>query len=396
MGINGMGAGNLSHMRDENIIAICDIDDNNLERTGAELPNAKRFFDFRTLFDEVKDIDAAVITTPDHTHAVATIAAMKRGIHCYTEKPLAHDVAEIRAMQKLAKEKKLLTQMGIVIHSSDNYRRVVELIQADAIGEVQEVHVWCNKGWGNFPHPKNTEQCPPHIHWDQWIGPCEMIPYDPCYLPASWRSYWEFGTGTFGDMACHLMDLPFWALDLQYPISIEATCPNDVDPIVAPLDVVCKYVFEQKRKDGTTYKLPFTWYDGEQYPEIIKEKQLPQLGMGIIFVGKNGILQADYGQIQLFPEKQYKDYVHPKATIPSSPGQHSEWLNAIKNGKPLPQSEFQYAGRLSEAVQLGSVSLRAGKKLLLWDAENMKVTNVPEANRFIAKTNRKGWEIENL
>ncbi|MDO5554523.1 MAG: Gfo/Idh/MocA family oxidoreductase [Planctomycetia bacterium] len=394
IGINGMGGGNLNSVKGENIIALCDINEENLEIKGKEFPDAKRYFDFRTLFDEVKDIDACVVSTPDHTHAVATIAALKRGIHCYTEKPLAHEINEIRAMQKLAAEKKLHTQMGTVIHATDNYRRVVELIQAKAIGEVTEVHVWCQKGWGGFAMPTTTVPCPDTIHWDQWIGPAPMIPYDPCYQPARWRGYWPFGTGTFGDMACHLMDLPFWALNLGYPKSVEATCPTDMDPMLCPLDVTARYEFELTDPDGKTRTLPLTWYDGVCRPEVIAEKGLENLGMGIIFVGTDGLLEADYGTIRLYPEAKFADYKRPEPSIAPSLGHHAEWLESIRQDKPLSLCEFQYAGRLSEAVQLGAVSLRAGKKKLLYDAANMKITNCPEANALLARDYRDGWSLD--
>ncbi len=390
IGITGMGGGNLNQVKGENIIALCDVNDNNLELKGKEFPNAKRYFDFRDLFDEVKDIDAAVISTPDHTHAAATVMALKRGIHCYTEKPLAHEIGEIRIMQELARTKKLYTQMGTVIHATENYRRVVELIRAKAIGEVTEVHVWCGKGWGGYPTPSGKYECPKNLHWDQWIGPAEMIEYNACYQPARWRGYWPFGTGTFGDMACHLMDLPFWALNLGYPISVEATCPSEINQLCCPLDVTAKYEFELK-ENGSKRILPFTWYDGQARPEVIKEKGLANLGMGIIFVGSDGILEADYGSIRLYPENKFAEYKRPDPSIPSSPGHHVEWLNAIKNNGPQALCEFQYAGTLSEAVQLGAVSLRAGKKKLLWDAKNMKITNIPEANSFIMRKYRDGW-----
>ena len=394
-GIGGRGAGNITELMGGSgdvveIVALCDVDDNNLAAQGAKFKDAKQFFDYRTMFDEMKSLDAVLVSTPDHTHSVISLAAMKRGLPCFCEKPLAHDVAEIRDMQKIAKEKKLATQMGTVIHATSNYRRVVELIQAGAIGEVTEVHVWCFKGWGGYPEPSTEKfEVPKNLHWDEWLGPAQWREYNPCFVPASWRGYWPFGTGTFGDMACHLMDLPFWALDLKYPKTIHATCDAEVSKVCCPLDVECKYEFELNGKT-----LPLTWYDGKRRPKVIEERKLENLGMGVIFVGEEGILEADYGTIRLYPQDKYEDYKRPAQTIPASAGHHREWVNSILDGgKTEALCNFEYAGRLAEAVQLGAVSLQAGKIKLEWDAEKMEVTNNKAANAFIKMEHREGWDI---
>ncbi|MDD3589685.1 MAG: Gfo/Idh/MocA family oxidoreductase [Thermoguttaceae bacterium] len=394
VGVSGRGAGNISELLNGSgdvveIAALCDVDDNNLESQGKNHPNAKRFFDYRTMLDET-ELDAILISTPDHTHAVAAMAAMKKGLPCFCEKPLAHDVAEIRAMQKIAKEKNLATQMGTVIHATENYRRVVELIQAGAVGEVNEVHVWCAKGWGGYPEPsKEKFDVPKHLHWDEWLGPAQWLDYNPCYLPGRWRGYWPFGTGTFGDMACHLMDLPFWALDLQYPKTISATCDAEISKMCCPLDVECKYEFEVNGKT-----LPLTWYDGVRRPAVIKDKNLADLFMGVIFVGDEGILEADYGTIRLYPEERFTNYKRPEKSIPPSAGHHREWINSILDGGTTTAlCNFEYSGRLTETVQLGAVSLRAGKINLEWDAEKMLVTNDKAANDFITTEYREGWSL---
>lgn len=396
VGIAGRGAGNISELLGGSkdlveIAALCDVDDNNLAAQGDKFPNAKRFFDYRAMFDEMKSLDAVLVSTPDHTHSVVAMAAMKRGMPCFCEKPLAHDVAEIRDMQKIAKEKNLATQMGTVIHATSNYRRVVELVQAGSIGEVKEVHVWCAKGWGGYPEPDMNAKfdIPKNIHWDEWLGPAQWLEFNPCYLPARWRGYWPFGTGTFGDMACHLMDLPFWALGLGLPKTIHATCASEISKICCPLDVECKYEFEWNGKT-----LPLTWYDGAKRPPIIKEKNLENLSMGVIFAGDEGILEADYGTIRLYPKEKYENFKRPAETIPASPGHHREWLDSILDGgKSTPLCNFEYAGRLAEAVQLGAVSLRAGKIKLEWDADKMEVVNNKEANAFIKTEHREGWDI---
>ena len=395
VGIAGRGAGNISEMVNDSgklmqIAALCDVDENNLASQGANFPDAKRFYDYRTMFDECKSLDAVLVSTPDHTHSVVSMAAMKRGLPCFCEKPLAHDVAEIRDMQKIAKEKKLATQMGTVIHATSNYRRVVELIQAGAIGEVTEVHVWCFKGWGGYDEPSTEKfEIPKNLHWNEWLGPAQWLEYNPCYLPATWRGYWPFGTGTFGDMACHLMDLPFWALNLQYPKTIHATCPTEISKMCCPLDVECKYEFELNGKI-----LPLTWYDGKARPAIIKERNLEDLSMGVIFVGDEGVLEADYGTIRLYPKDKYENYERPAQTIPASPGHHREWIDSIVNGgKTEALCNFESAGRLAEAVHLGAVSLRAGKIKLEWDPEKMEVVNDKAANAFIRTEHREGWDI---
>lgn len=395
VGIEGRGAGNISELMGGSkdlveLAALCDVDDKNLETQGKNYPDAKRFFDFRTMLDEMKDLDALLVSAPDHTHAVASMAAMKRGLPCFCEKPLAHDVAEIRAMQKIAKEKKLATQMGTVIHATENYRRVVELIKAGAIGEVTECHVWCFKGWGGYPEPsKEKFEVPKNLHWNEWLGPAQWVDYNPCYVPAKWRGYWPFGTGTFGDMACHLMDLPFWALDLKYPKTIWATCDTEISKMCCPLDVECKYEFEL---NGKTF--PLTWYDGKKRPAIIEERKLENLSMGVIFVGEEGVLEADYGTIRLYPQDKFDSYKWPEKSIPSSPGHHREWIDSIVDGgKSEPLCNFEYSGRLAEAVQLGAVSLRAGKIKLEWDAEKAVVTNDKAANDFISTEYRDGWTL---
>ena len=355
VGISGRGAGNISELlggseKIAELAAICDVDDNNLEAQGKKYPNAKRFFDFRTMLDEMDDLDAVLVSTPDHTHAVAAMAAMKKGLPCFCEKPLAHDVAEIRAMQKIAKEKKLATQMGTVIHATENYRRVVELIQAGAIGEVTECHVWCFKGWGGYPEPSTEKiDVPKNIHWDEWLGPAH----------------------------------------LKYPKTIHATCDTEISKMCCPLDVECKYEFEL---NGKTF--PLTWYDGKKRPAVIDEKKLEPLSMGVIFVGKDGILEADYGTIRLYPEEKFAKYERPAKSIPKSAGHHREWLNSIiDGGKTEPLCNFEYSGRLAEAVQLGAVSLRAGKIKLEWDADKMLVTNNKAANDFIKTEYRDGWTL---
>ena len=274
----GRALGNIEGVAGENIIAVCDIDERLLHTAMQRFPRAKGFADFRKLID-TKWIDAVVVSTADHTHAPASAMALRLGKHVYCEKPLTHSVYEARVVAKLAKESKLATQMGTQIHATDNYRRVVELVRSGAIGPIKEVHVWCNgKPWSNGKRPTDTPAVPSYLSWDLWLGPAPERPYHPCYQPADWRKHWDFGNGTLGDMACHVVDLPFWALDLRYPTTIEAQGPP-VDPEGTPSWLEVKYEFPAV---GDRKPLTLTWYDGDKKPSLLAEHKLPNWGMGVL------------------------------------------------------------------------------------------------------------------
>jgi len=386
VGVAGRAAADVAGVSSENIVAICDVDENRLDGAAANYSKAKKFVDFRKMLTEMeKQIDAVVVGTPDHTHMPAGVMAMRMGKHCYAEKPLSHNVYESRVAAELAKEKKLATQMGTQIHAGDNYRRVVELIQAGAIGPVNEVHVWCGKNWGGGERPTETPPIPPHIHWDLWLGPAPERPYHPCYLPGQWRRWWDFGNGTLGDMACHYMDLPFWALKLRHPTSVESEGPP-VHPETCPTQLIVRYEFPA-RDDMPPVK--FTWYDGSNRPSLPADWNIPVGGAGVLFVGKEGQLRADYGSWQLHPKEKFADYQPPEPTIPTSIGHHQEWIHACKTGGAT-TCNFDYSGALSEAVLLGNVAYRVGKKLQ-WDGAAMKATNCPEADQYLRREYRQGW-----
>lgn len=384
------GGANLSGVIGENVLAICDVDSKYLDQASQRVPNAEKFEDFRIMLEKrEKDIDAVVVSTPDHTHAVCAVMAMRMGKHCYCEKPLSHNVLECRVMQNIAQEKKLVTQMGTQIHAGDNYRRVVELVQSGAIGKVREVHTWFSgTGAINIGRPAE-EPVPANLNWDLWLGPAPMRPFNNVYHPGRWRRYWDFGNGTLGDFGCHHMDLPFWALGLQDCLTVESVGQNH-DPEGTPHEQTVKYTFPAR---GDLPPVVLTWYNGIM-PPILAEKQIQGApGAGNLFVGEKGMILADYGMHKLLPENQFADFKRPEPYIPASLGHHAEWIKACKENNPEATTcRFGYSGRLSETVLLGNVAFRAQEKLE-WDAANLKVTNVEAANQWLQREYRKGWNL---
>ena len=374
----------IGNIRGENVVALCDIDDKYLGSTATEVPGAAKFNDFRKLLER-PDLDAVTVCTPDHTHAPATLMALRLGKHVYCEKPLTHNVYEARLVAETAAKAKTATQMGTQIHASDNYRRVVEIIRSGAIGPVREVHTWAGRSWGGGDRPKEMPPVPPNLHWDLWLGPAPERPYHSTYLPANWRKWWDFGGGNLADMACHHMDLPFWALELRAPLAVEAEGPA-VHPETCPLGLIVRYEFPS-RGDAPPVKL--AWYDGDKIPPKIRD--LETGGGGNIFVGDRGLLRADYGSYKLYPEADFAGFKPPVASIPNSIGHHAEWLQACKTGSPT-TCNFDYSGALTEAVLLGNVAYRTGKRLE-WDAVALKAANCPEADQFLRRAYRKGWEL---
>ena len=387
IGTSGRALENMKGVEGEYLVAVCDIDDRLLDIAGQRLPNAKKFTDFRKLI-EMPGIDAVVISTADHTHAPAAAMALRAGKHVYCEKPLTHTVFEARTLAELARGAKVATQMGTQIHATDNYRRVVELVHANAIGPVREVHVWLGAAkWAGGERPTGAEDVPGHLHWDLWLGPAPTRPYHSIYLPANWRRWWDFGNGTMGDMACHYMDLPFWALDLRHPTTVEAHGPKP-HPETTPEWLTVRYEFPAR---GAAPPVALTWYDGQKRPAVVAECGIQGYDSGVLFVGDKGALVADYDRHKLLPEDQYRDFARPAQTFPRSAGHHAEWIAACKDGQPT-TCNFDYSGALTEAVLLGNVSFRTGEKLL-WDAANLKATNCPAAAEFIHREYRSGWTL---
>jgi predicted dehydrogenase len=388
IGLNNQGRynwGELAHKTDCEVVAICDVDDRVTEAARKQFPRATFFTDYRKLID-AKGLDAVLVATPDHHHFPAAHRALSAGLHTYCEKPLAHTVWEARTLADLATKNKLVTQMGTQIHAGDNYRRVVEMVKKGVIGPVKEAHVWVGGAWngnGKRPDPKPV---PAGLDWDLWLGPVAERPYAPEYVPFHWRRYWAFGGGRMADMACHHMDLPFWALDLRHPTKVSATGSTPT-PETAADWIVCEYEFPAR---GELPPVKLTWYDGDKRPKYFAEGKLPKWGDGTLFVGEKGMILADYGRRVVLPEKEFKG-VDGDHSIPNSIGHHKEWIEAIKTGGPT-TCRFDYSGALTESVLLGVVSYRTGKPLE-WDAQALKAKGVPEADGFIQKEYRKGWAV---
>jgi len=390
IGCGGRGAADLKGVAGENIVALCDVDENRAAESFKRYPGAKKCRDFRKMLDEIhQQIDAVVIGTPDHTHAPAGMMAMRLGKHCYCEKPLTHSVYEARLMAETANKTKLTTQLGTQIHAGTNYRRVVELIQAGAIGSVGEVHVWSGARYVGGDRPKETPPVPPGLEWDLWLGPAAYRPYHPCYVPHKWRGWWDFGNGGLGDFFCHYADLPFWALKLRHPTEVAAE-GSPVHPESCHEWMVVRYRFPAR---DALPPVKLTWYDGGKRPTLLEQEKehLPQWRAGVLFVGEKGMLLADYTRRMLLPEAKFADYQPPAPTIPDSIGHHQEWIEACKTGGPT-TCNFDYSGALTEAALLGSVSYRTGEPLV-WDAQQLMATNCSRAERYIRPPYREGWTL---
>jgi predicted dehydrogenase len=399
IGCGGRGGDDLNAVAaTENIVALCDVDEKQAARAFKRYPQAKKFRDFRKMLDQMhKQIDAVVVGTPDHTHAAPAVMAMKLGKHCYCEKPLAHSVYEARTMAEVAKQNKLVTQMGTQIHAEPNYRRAVELVRAGVIGPVREVHVWLGANFNGPPTPTNMSQpdaptdtppVPDTLDWDLWLGPAPYRPYHPAYVPFRWRYWWAFGNGQLGDFFCHYCDLAFWALRLRHPTTVEAEGP--VHPESTARWTIARQEYPAR---GDLPPVTLTWYNGGGYPPLVKEKNIPtsRWPNAVLFIGSDGMLIADYGKRKLLPESKFAGFRPPQPTIPDSIGHHREWTEACKTGGPT-TCNFDYSGALSEAALLCNVALRSGKKLH-WDAENLKATDCPEADPYIRRPYRQGWTL---
>jgi predicted dehydrogenase len=403
IGCGGRGGFAVNGASDENIVALCDINEERLDKVLAAYPKSRRYVDFRKLLDEAKDIDAICVATAEHTHAFATLGALQLKKHVYCEKPLTHSIEECRVIAAAAAKAKVATQMGTQNHANPNFHRVVELVQTGAIGPVREVHVWVSRAWGwQTPEeatdnkdivsvterPAGSSPVPPGVRWDLFLGPAPERPFHEVYWPGpKWYRWWDFGSGTMSDLGSHWNDLPFWALKLQAPTRISTKGPPP-HPELAPASMSATY--EYGPRDGMP-PVTLSWYQGTMKPQIWTDKGIPQWSDACLFIGSDGMLLADYGKYVLLPEEKYNGFRPPEPTIPRSPGHHAEWLNACKTGAPT-SADFEYSGWLTEANHLGNVAYRLGKTID-WDPVALRAANAPEADAIIRREYRRGWSL---
>ena len=402
IGAGGRGIDNLEGLKDQNIAAFCDVDWERAQPTFERFPKIPKYHDFRVMLERERNLDAVVVSTPDHTHAVATLAAIRSGKHVYCEKPLTRTVKEARRVALAAREAKVVTQMGNQGMAFEGNRLIEEWIADGAIGNVREVHVWSDRPTqrGRRPlwwpqgleRPSDTPAEPSTLDWDLWLGPAPHRPYHPAYVPFRWRGWWDFGSGGLGDMGIHNLAPVFAALHLGPPASVHASS-TPLYPETVPMAALVHYQFPS---NGVQPAIRLHWYDGgllPPRPEELEDDRPLDPEDGIIFVGDAGkILVEGWGgeRPRLIPESRNRDYARPPKTLPRSAGHYAEWIQACKTGSPT-RSSFDFAGPLTEAVLLGSVAIRVGNEKLLWDSLNMRITNYPEAEAYLDYTYRKDW-----
>jgi predicted dehydrogenase len=423
IGAGGKGTSDIAEMaksKNVKIVALCDVDDRQARESRKNFPNAKYYKDFRVMLDkEDKGIDACTVSTPDHTHAVATMAAITRGKHVYVQKPLTHDIYEARMLTEAARKYKVVTQMGNQGGSGNDVRKAKEWYDAGLIGDVTKVICWTNRPvWPQgVPTPTGKHDVPKELDWDLWLGTSKKIDFNPAYLPFNWRGWWNFGTGALGDMACHIMDPVFRILPIDYPTEVECSTST-----------VWNGVFSESRNDDSCpvssivhFKYPgkngkpdieLTWMDGGLLPkrpnELLPDEPMGNWDGGVIFEGTKGKMMADcYGENpRLLPTKLMKEVSFPGETLARVPeGHYLQWVNACLKGygNAVTSSHFDYAGPFTESVLMGNLAIRSysirkgdnypGRKKLLWDAKNMKITNFDEANQFVKREYREGWKM---
>jgi predicted dehydrogenase len=381
---------------DVTMVAVAEVDSSRLERTKKRYPDARVYVDWRKLLDkEKKNLDAVCVGTPDHMHAPMAALAMNAGLHVYVQKPLTHDIYESRRLTALAREKKVVSQMGIQRHSSAEYKTAAALVQSGAIGKVREVYAWSNKKWGDpDPLPERSDPVPSTLDWDQWLGVAAKRPYLAGYYhPENWRKRIDFGTATFGDMGCHIYDPIFTALQLKAPVSVRSDGPA-AGQHNWPINSIIKYVF--KSTPFTETELSISWYDGDEKPPaaiqaLLGSVKLP--GQGSIFIGTKGaMLLPHLAMPTLLPKEQYEGFAIPKI---DTDDHYHQFVNTIL-GKAKTSAPFDYSGPLTEAVLLGPLATRFPKTTLLWDSARMKFANSAEASACVRRQYRAGWKIKGL
>lgn len=401
IGSAGMGAGDIDAIaRTENIVALCDVDQGRAAGTFSRFTGAKRFTDFRRMFDEMeKDIDAVIVATPDHTHAVAAMAAIKRRKHVYCEKPLAHSVWEVRELMKAAQSYNVVTQLGNQGHSFDSIRNFVEWVQDGAIGKVHTIHAGCeavNSGIDRLAELSQAHTPPPSLDWDLWLGPAQYRPYHPAYLPGTWRGWVPFGNGTVGDWICHVVDPVFWALDLGAPTSVKADV-KDWDPKTQgdayPKGDIITYQFPAKGNRGA---VTLKWFSGTERiprpPEL--EKDDKDIRTGAVVIGDKGTIvygSHGAGQVRLIPDARNDAYKRPAKTLPRVKEHHWDWVQAIRDGRKA-GSDFSYGGPLTELAMIGIIAIKLNGTELKWDG-GAGAFESKEANALLKPNYRSGWAL---
>jgi predicted dehydrogenase len=401
IGAGGHGGSVLNNLASENIVALCDVDSARAANTFNKFPNAKRFQDFRRMFDEMENqIEAVVVATPDHMHGVAVTHAIKRGKHVFCEKPLAHSVYEAREIMRAAREHKVITQLGNQGHSFDSMRVFREWIEDGVIGNVGEVHAICRSVYSRtdmLEAVKTGAPVPETLNWDLWLGRAALRPYHSAYLPGKWRAWSAFGTGVIGDWTCHIVDPVFWALDLGAPATVQAET-SDYDPErhgeTFPSASTVRFDFPRR---GNRPALKLIWHDGANKPpppEELKEgEELPDIGA--LVIGEKGkIVHGSHGasRPRVLSDEIMAEVSKEPQRLARSPGHYKEWVESCKTGKPS-GSNFDYGGPLTEIALLGAIAIRCKGEKLEWDSEAMKFSNSPRANSFLVPAFREGWAL---
>ncbi|MHC4324404.1 MAG: Gfo/Idh/MocA family oxidoreductase [Planctomycetota bacterium] len=448
IGVGGKGFGEVRDLTRAGgtFAALCDVDDTRAGKTFKNFPGAKRYKDFRVMLEKEKGIDAVTVSTPDHTHAIASLMAMSLGKHVYCQKPLTHSIYEARIMARAADYYKVQTQMGNQAHAGEPIRRAVEILRAGIIGPVRQVHAWTNRPvWPQGQKALDERKRlaggpkPADLDWDLWLGPAPMRDYNACYVPFKWRGWWDFGTGALGDMACHIMDMPYWALDLGSPLSVEAESGGRTTETGPDFSTI-KYRFARRASVGggglgaavgpkakvSQPAVKFVWYDGnkngrqnapyellEQATEEAKksgaDKQIADTGgrrkkkkpaaidnpqrWDMILVGDDGMMLFKRSSTDwiVTPNSRAGRFAEVPKSIRRVTNEDAEWLEACKGG-PKALSSFDYAGPLSEMVLLGNLAVRLGRKIE-WDTKALRATNAPEADELVRREYRKGWDL---
>ena len=402
VGLGGQGKYSIDNLEKQaNFVGFCDVDDVRAGNAYERFPSAKKYLDFRKMYDELdKQIDAVVVATPDHTHYHPAMAAIRMKKHLYCEKPLAHSPAECRIITTEAEKMGIASQIGAQRHAYPNMHRVTELVKSGAIGQVKEVHAWIGGDRGMPPMPTKFPEVPSTLAWELWLGPAKTRPYSPEYCPYDWRFFRDFGTGETGNWACHILDIPYAALDLAYPVHVAATGP-EVDDYRTPKSMHCTFKYPAR---GELPPVTLHWYHttavpakkeyelANKYVDTLTKKEFafPD-GQGALFVGENGLLLAGFSNHVLLPVDKFADYKYPTPFVPDSPGFHKEWVDACKGG-PVATCHFNYSGPMAETAILGNAAFYAGHKSFDWDVQNMVAVNCPEMEPFIKPEFYNGWK----